>query len=115
MISFLLYTSSFFNFTFFIFAVGFVVALGLEQWLKVKPLSVDSTMNDRNMYIVQSNRRYCWKQAWVANLAWFICNIALYFAARNVQAPVDTFWNGSDIHILTVYVSNGTHKGQTIF
>ena len=94
MISFLLYTSSFFNFTFFIFAVGFVVALGLEQWLKVKPLSVDSTMNDRNMYIVQSNRRYCWKQAWLANLAWFICNIGLYFAARNVQAPVDTFWNG---------------------
>ena len=94
MISFLLYTSSFFNFTFFIFAIGFVVALGLEQWLKVKPLSVDSTMNDRNMYIVQSNRKDCWKQAWVANLAWFICNIALYFAARNVQAPVDTFWNG---------------------
>ena len=57
MISFLLYTSSFFNFTFFIFAIGFVVALGLEQWLKVKPLSPDTTMNDRNMYIVQSNRR----------------------------------------------------------
>ena len=94
MISFLLYTSSFFNFTFFIFAIGFVVALILEQWLKVKPLSVDTTMNDRNMYIVQRNRRYCWKQAWVANLLWFLCNIGLFFAARNVQAPVDTFWNG---------------------
>ena len=94
MISFLLYTSSFFNFTFFIFAIGFVVALILEQWLKVKPLSVDTTMNDRNMYIVQRNRKYCWKQAWVANLAWFICNIGLYLASRNMQAPVDTFWNG---------------------
>ena len=94
MISFLLYTSSFFNFTFFIFAIGFVVALMLEQWLKVKPLSVDTTMNDRNMYIVQSNRKYCWKQVWVANLAWFICNIGLYLASRNMQAPVDTFWNG---------------------
>jgi len=51
-------------------------------------------MNDRNMYIVQSNRKYCWKQAWVANLAWFICNVVLYFAARNVQAPIDTFWDG---------------------
>ena len=94
MISFLLYTSSFFNFTFFIFAIGFVVALGLEQWLKVKPLSPDTTMNDRNMYIVQSNRRYCWKQACVANLALFLCNLALFFMARNMQAPVDTFWNG---------------------
>ena len=41
-------------------------------------------------------------QTWVANLAWFICNIALYFAARNVQAPVDTFGMGSDIHILSI-------------
>ena len=94
MISFLLHTSSFFNFIFFIFAVGFVIALILEQWLKVKPLSVDSIMNDRNMYIVQSNRKYCWKQAWAANLAWFLCNILLFFMARNMQTPVDTFWNG---------------------
>ena len=57
MISFLLFISEFFNFTFFIFAVGFCVALGLEQWLKYRPLSVDATMNDRNMYIVQSNRK----------------------------------------------------------
>ena len=91
---FFLVGSSFFNFCFYIFAIGFVVALILEQWLKVRPLSVDTVMNDRNMYIVQSNRKYCWKQAWVANLAWFICNVVLYFAARNVQAPVDTFWNG---------------------
>ena len=94
MISFLLYTSSFFNFTFFIFAVGFVVALIIEQTIKFRPLSVDSTMNERNMYIVQSNRKYCWRQAWVANLAWFLCNLALFFMARNMQAPVDTFWNG---------------------
>ena len=94
MIPFLLYTSSFFNFTFFIFAIGFVVALIIEQTIKFRPLSIDSTMNERNMYIVQSNRKYCWKQAWVANLARFICNIGLYLASRNMQAPVDTFWNG---------------------
>ena len=35
----------------------------------------------------------------VANLAWFICNIALYFAARNVQAPVDTFLEWDLIYI----------------
>ena len=94
MISFLLLTSSFFNFTFFIFAVGFVIALGLEQVLKFRPLSVDASMNERNQYIVKTNRKYCWKQAWVANLAWFLCNLALFFMAKNMQAPVDTFWNG---------------------
>ena len=90
----LLTASGLLNLLFYIFAVGFLISLGLEQYLKVRPLSPDTTMNERNMFIVQSNRKYCWKQAWVANLAWFICNIALYFAARNVQAPVDTFWNG---------------------
>ena len=94
MISFLLYTSSFFNFTFFIFAVGFVIALGIEQVLKFRPLSVDASMNERNQYIVRTNRKYCWRQAWVANLLWFLCNLALFFMARNMQAPVDTFWNG---------------------
>jgi hypothetical protein len=94
MISFLLLTSSFFNFTFFIFAVGFVIALGLEQVLKFRPLSVDASMNERNQYIVKTNRKYCWKQAWVANLLWFLCNLALFFMAKNMQAPVDTFWNG---------------------
>ena len=94
MISFLLYTSSFFNFTFFIFAVGFVIALGLEQVLKFRPLSVDSTMNERNMYIVQSNRKYCWRQAWVTNLMWFACNVILFIVSRNMQSPSDTFWNG---------------------
>ena len=94
MISFLLFSSSLLNFAFYIYAIGFVVALGLEQVLKFRPLSVDATMNERNMYIVQSNRKYCWKQAWVANLAWFLCNLALFFMARNMQAPVDTFWNG---------------------
>ena len=94
MISFLLYTSSFFNFTFFIFAVGFVVALGLEQWLKVKPLSVDSTMNEKNMYIVQTNRKYCWRQAWIVNINWFACNVGLYFLSRNMMTPTDNFWNG---------------------
>ena len=94
MISFLLCTSSFFNFTFFIFAVGFVIALGLEQVLKFRPLSVDSTMNERNQYIVVANRKYLWRQTWVVNINWFVCNLGLYFISRNMQTPVDTFWDG---------------------
>ena len=95
MISFLLFNAGFLNLLFYIFAIGFLISLGLEQWLKFRPLSVDSTLNERHMYIVQSNRRYCWKQAWVANLAWFLCNIGLYLATRNATAPTDSiYFNG---------------------
>ena len=94
MIPFLLTASSFLNFAFYIYGIGFVVALIFEQWLKNRPLSVDASMNERNMYIVQTNRKYCWRQAWVVNLLWFMCNIGLYLASRNMQTPVDTFWQG---------------------
>ena len=95
MISFLLFNAGFLNLLFYIFAIGFVISLVLEQVLKFRPLSVDASMNERNMYIVQSNRKYCWKQAWVANLAWFLCNIGLYLATRNATAPTDSiYFNG---------------------
>ena len=94
MIPFLLTSAAFLNFAFYIYAIGFVVALALEQYLKVRPLSVDSSMNERNNYIVQTNRKYCWRQAWTVNLLWFLCNIGLYVISRNMQTPQDTFWNG---------------------
>ena len=93
MISALLFSSSLLNFLFYIYAIGFVIALGLEQFLKFRPLSVDSTMNERNQYIVVANRKYLWRQTWVINILWFFTNIGLYLASRNVQ-PVDNFWNG---------------------
>ena len=94
MIRFLLTSAAFLNFAFYIYAIGFVVALALEQYLKVRPLSVDSSMNERNNYIVQTNRKYCWRQAWTVNLFWFLCNIGLFVISRNMQTPQDTFWNG---------------------
>ena len=94
MISALLFSSSLLNFLFYIYAIGFVIALGLEQFLKFRHLSVDSTMNERNQYIVAANRKYLWRQTWVVNINWFVCNLGLYFISRNMQAPVDTFWNG---------------------
>ena len=74
----------FLNFVFYIYAIGFVVALVLEQFVKD---------NEENLYIVQYNRKYLWRQTWVINILWFFTNIALYLASRNVQ-PVDNFWNG---------------------
>ena len=95
MLSALLFSSSFLNFIFYIYAIGFVIALGLEQWLKFRPLSLEETMNERNMFIVQSNRKYLWRQTWVVNINWFACNVGLYFVSRSMQTPVDTFWDGA--------------------
>ena len=94
MIPTLLVASSFLNFILYIYAIGFVIALGLEQVLKFRPLSVDSTMNERNMFIVQTNRKYLWRQTWVVNINWFVCNLGLYFLSRNLQPVGDTFWQG---------------------
>ena len=95
MISFLLFSSSLLNFAFYIYAIGFVVALGLEQVLKFRPLSVDSSMNERNMFIVQTNRKYLWRQTWVININWFLCNVGLYILSRNMQPMGDNFWDGA--------------------
>ena len=90
----LLTASGLLNLLFYIFAVGFLISLGLEQYLKVRPLSPDTTMNERNMFIVQSTRKYCWRQAWVTNVYWFLCNIGLYVISRNMQPVGDNFWQG---------------------
>jgi len=93
-LSFLFSMAGLLNLLFYIFAIGFVISLLLEQYLKVRPLSVDASINERNDYIVQTNRKYCWRQAWVTNVYWFLCNVGLYVISRNMQTPSDTFWNG---------------------
>ena len=87
MLSFLFSMAGLLNLLFYIFAIGFVISLLLEQYLKVRPLSVDASINERNDYIVQTNRKYCWRQAWVTNIYWFLCNVGLYVISRNMQTP----------------------------
>jgi len=94
MLSFLLSMAGLLNLLFYVFAIGFVISLILEQYLKVRPLSFDASINERNNYIVQTNRKYCWRQAWITNIYWFLCNVGLYLISRNMQTPSDTFWNG---------------------
>ena len=94
MLSFLFSMAGLLNLLFYVFAIGFVISLILEQYLKVRPLSVDASINERNDYIVQTNRKYCWRQAWVTNVYWFLCNVGLYVISINMQTPSDTFWNG---------------------
>jgi len=50
MVSLLLLTSSFLNFIFYIYAIGFVVALGLEQIVR-------KGGNERDIYIVEYNQK----------------------------------------------------------
>ena len=87
MLSFLLFSSSFLNFIFYIYAIGFVIALGLEQVVR-------GSDNERNIFIVETNRKYLWRQTWVVNINCFMCNIGLYFISRNMQPIGDTFWDG---------------------
>jgi hypothetical protein len=94
MLSLLFTAAGVLNLFFYIFAVGFVISLLLEQWLKYRPFSAFKEVNERNNFIVQTNRKYCWRQAWVTNLMWFTCNVVLYIVSRNMQSPSDTFWNG---------------------
>lgn len=86
--------AGFLNLLFYVYAIGFVISLLLEQYLKVRPLSPDKGMNDRNQYIVETNRKYCWRQAWITNLFWFLCNVGIWLMLRSAQTPQDTFWNG---------------------
>ena len=85
MISFLFSMAGLLNLLFYVFAIGFVISLIIEQFVKD---------NETNLFIVQTNRRDCWRQAWVTNVFWFLCNVGLYFISRNMQTPSDTFWNG---------------------
>ncbi len=91
---FLFSMAGFLNLLFYIFAIGFVISLLLEQYIKVRPLSPDKWMNDRNQHIVETNRKYCWRQAWITNIFWFLCNIGIWLMLRSQQTPSDTFWNG---------------------
>ena len=85
MLNFLFSMAGFLNLLFYIFAIGAAISFVLEQFVKD---------DERNLFIVQTNRRYCFRQAWMTNIYWFLCNIGLFVISRNMQTPSDTFWNG---------------------
>ena len=87
MISFLLFNAGFLNLLFYVFAIGFVISLILEQFVK-------NTGTEEELFIVQSNRKYLCRQTWIVNLNWFVCNVGLYFLSRNLQPVTDNFWQG---------------------
>ena len=85
MLNFLFSMAGFLNLLFYIFAIGAAISFVLEQFVKD---------DEKNLFIVQTNRRYCFRQAWMTNVYWFLCNIGLFLISRNMQTPSDTFWDG---------------------
>ena len=80
--------SSFFSFCFYIFAIGFMIALILEQVVKTNG-------NERDLFIVVTNRKFLWRQAWIVNIFWFLCNILLSISSRaSMPMGSDTVWDG---------------------
>ena len=51
--------------------VVFVVAVILEQIVKKGD-------NERNIYIVDYNRKSLWRNSWIINAFWFLTNLGLY-------------------------------------
>ena len=85
---FFLVGSSFFNFCFYIFAIGFVIALILEQVVK-------NNGNERDLFIVVTNRKFLWRQAWIVNIFWFLLNIGLAISMRSSNMMnSDLIWRG---------------------
>ena len=85
MVSLLLLTSSFLNFIYYIYEICYVVALGLEQIVR-------RGGNERDIFIVEYNRKYLWRNTWIINAFWFLTNLGLFFVSRNIT-PVDNFWS----------------------
>ena len=63
-----------------------MIALGLEQIVR-------KGGNERDIYIVEYNRKYLWRNTWLINILWFFTNIGLFVMSRNLQSPIDNFWS----------------------
>ena len=50
-------------------------------------------VDERDIYIVEYNRKYLWRNTWIINIFWFLTNIGLFVMSRNMQTPVDNFWS----------------------
>ena len=48
--------------------------------------------DERDIYIVEYNRKYLWRNTWIINAFWFLTNLGLFFVSRNIT-PVDNFWS----------------------
>ena len=79
---------SFANFVFYPLVIAFVVALILEQVLR-------RGENEGNVLIAMTVRKFLWRNAWIANIVWFVGYAILIFMMKpSPQQMPDMIWQG---------------------
>ena len=56
---------------------------------------VKNNGNERDLFIVVTNRKFLWRQAWIVNIFWFLLNIGLAISMRSSNTmTTDLIWRG---------------------
>ena len=83
-----LFIMSFANFVFWPLVIGFVIALIIEQVLR-------RGENEGNIFIAMTVRKFLWRNAWIANIVWFLGYAILLFMVKpSPQQMPDMIWQG---------------------
>ena len=83
-----LFIMSFANFVFYPLVIGFIVALIIEQVLR-------RGENEGNILIAMTVRKFLWRNAWIANIVWFLGYAILLFMVKpGPQQMPDMIWQG---------------------
>ena len=83
-----LFIMSFANFVFYPLVIGFIIALIVEQVLR-------RGENEGNILIAMTVRKFLWRNAWIANIVWFLGYAILLFMGKpGPQQMPDMIWQG---------------------
>ena len=79
---------SFANFVFYPLVVGAIIAVIIEQVLR-------RGENEGNILIAMTVRKFLWRNAWIANIVWFLGYAILLFMVKpGPQQMPDMIWQG---------------------
>ena len=79
---------SYANFVFYPLVIGFIIALIIEQVLR-------RGENEGNIFIAMTVRKFLWRNAWIANIVWFLGYAILLFMVKpSPQQMPDMIWQG---------------------
>ena len=83
-----LFIMSFANFVFYPLVIWFIIALIIEQVLR-------RGENEGNIFIAMTVRKFLWRNAWIANIVWFLGYAILLFMVKpGPQQMPDMIWQG---------------------
>ena len=83
-----LFIMSFANFVFYPLVIGFIIALIIEQVLR-------RGENEGNILIAMTVRKFLWRNAWIANIVWFLGYVILLFMVKpGPQQMPEMIWQG---------------------